>query len=646
MCGIAGIFDFKKKISLKGSRINRALKLINYRGPDDLHYINSDNFFYGGVVRLSIEALTYGKQPIKDNRYLIGFNGEIFNYKELALKYNISKKLFNSEIQFLLEAWKKKGNTMFKDFEGQFAIFIYDSFKKELVIARDPFGIRPLFFKSNKNFFSFCSEIKGLSQLSNINFSLDKFAIGQIAMFWSTIGDRTIFENIKQVKRGHYLVVSEKKMKQIRYWEEPLLNDEIKKFKSYNEAKNFLLTSLESSVKIQCHGEVGYASYLSGGIDSSALSYFLKKLNPDQKLKTFSITFDNKEYDESSAQKEAKRFLGLSHTSINIKNHDISSNFRKVISHAETLLFRTAPVPLYLLSKKVNEMGQKVVFSGEGADEVLLGYDLFAENRIRRFWNKNPGSNIRPKLFTKLYNYLPQFKNSRYFNVIKDFYSNSLSDTDNLFYSHFVRWKQFKQVSSFFNFGINEKEFEEKVLNELISQIPPNFNKTSSDRKAQILEFETLLSGYLLSSQGDRMTMANSVEGRYPFLSQKFVKDISKISDSLKTMGIRSKSLFREAMYKKIPESITKRPKIAYQSPEAKCFLDSNFISDEAIFLNDTSKDIDIINKVNLLNLNKKITNKYSSDRLGFRENMAYIMCMSAAQLSDVSKKWNDEKIK
>ena len=211
MCGIAGIYDFTKKIPSKGEKVNRALKLINHRGPDDLHLVKFDDFFCGGAVRLSIEALRYGKQPIRDSRYTIGFNGEIFNYKELALKYNISVGLFNSEIQFLLEAWKLKGSNMFKDFEGQFAIFIYDSHKKELVIARDPFGIRPLFFISDKSNFLFCSEIKGLSQLSNINFSFDKFAVGQISMFWSTIGDRTIFENIKQLKRGHYMIVTEKK---------------------------------------------------------------------------------------------------------------------------------------------------------------------------------------------------------------------------------------------------------------------------------------------------------------------------------------------------------------------------------------------------------------------------------------------------
>ena len=643
MCGIAGIYDFNKRIESKEIKVNRALKLINHRGPDDLHYINFDDSFCGGTVRLSIEALNYGKQPIRDGRYTIGFNGEIFNYKELALKYNISNNLFNSEIQFLLEAWKLKGSNMFKDFEGQFAIFIYDSRKKQLILARDPYGIRPLFFISNKKFFSFCSEIKGLSQLSKVSFSFDKFAVGQIAMFWTTIGDRTIFENIKQVKRGHYMVITETITKQIPFWEEPLLSKDTMEFKNLNEAKDFLKFSLESSIKIQSHGEVGYASYLSGGIDSSALSFFLKKLNLNNKLKTFSITFQNKEYDETSAQKEVQSFLGSDHTSINITHKDISSNFRNVINHAETLLFRTAPVPLYLLSKKVNEHGQKVIFTGEGADEILLGYDLFAENRIRRFWNKNPDSNMRPKLLSKLYKYLPQFKNSRYFNIIKDFYSNSLTSVDHLFYSHFVRWYQFQQVSSYFNFGISKKELEEKILDELMSLLPNNFNKGTPDRKAQILEFETLLHGYLLSSQGDRMTMANSVEGRYPFLGQKFVKDMAKIADNSKTLGIQSKSLFRKAMSDSLPNSVTKRTKVAYQAPEAKCFLNNDYMSDEAIFLNDTAKKVDIINHKNLLNLNRKITNKFSSDRLGFRENMAYIMSMSAAHLLDIAKEWNNE---
>ena len=643
MCGIAGIYDFNKRIESKEIKVNRALKLINHRGPDDLHYINFDDSFCGGTVRLSIEALNYGKQPIRDGRYTIGFNGEIFNYKELALKYNISNTLFNSEIQFLLEAWKFKGSNMFKDIEGQFAIFIYDSHKKQLILARDPYGIRPLFFISNKKFFSFCSEIKGLSQLSKVSFSFDKFAVGQIAMFWTTIGDRTIFENIKQVKRGHYMVITETITKQIPFWEEPLLSKDTMEFKNLNEAKDFLKFSLESSIKIQSHGEVGYASYLSGGIDSSALSFFLKKLNLNNKLKTFSITFQNKEYDETSAQKEVQSFLGSDHTSINITHKDISSNFRNVINHAETLLFRTAPVPLYLLSKKVNEHGQKVIFTGEGADEILLGYDLFAENRIRRFWNKNPDSNMRPKLLSKLYKYLPQFKNSRYFNIIKDFYSNSLTSVDHLFYSHFVRWYQFQQVSSYFNFGISKKELEEKILDELMSLLPNNFNKGTPDRKAQILEFETLLHGYLLSSQGDRMTMANSVEGRYPFLGQKFVKDMAKIADNSKTLGIQSKSLFRKAMSDSLPNSVTKRTKVAYQAPEAKCFLNNDYMSDEAIFLNDTAKKVDIINHKNLLNLNRKITNKFSSDRLGFRENMAYIMSMSAAHLLDITKEWNNE---
>ena len=161
--------------------------------------------------------------------------------------------------------------------------------------------------------------------------------------------------------------------------------------------------------------------------------------------------------------------------------------------------------------------------------------------------------------------------------------------------------------------------------------------------RASKLELETLLHGYLLSSQGDRMSMANSVEGRYPFLGQKFVKDMAKILDSQKTIGIQSKSLFRKTMSNLLPASVTNRPKVAYQAPEAKSFLSSSYKTEESMFLNEVAPALDVLNHQNLKNLNEKISNEFSSDRLGFRENMAYIMSMSAAHLSDISKGWNEK---
>ena len=213
---------------------------------------------------------------------------------------------------------------------------------------------------------------------------------------------------------------------------------------------------------------------------------------------------------------------------------------------------------MYMLSRKVSEDGFKVVFTGEGADEILLGYDIFFESRIRKFWNRDPSSKIRPQLLKRLYHYLPQFKNSRYFSILQDFYKSHLADPTNVFYSHLVRWAQFKQVSSYFNID-DEKYSASNLLEELLINLPTEIAEFNHDEKAQEIEFETLLSNYLLSSQGDRMTMANSLEGRYPYLGDKFVKKMALISPGLKATGIKSKKKFRDELSNYLPKEIIER---------------------------------------------------------------------------------------
>jgi asparagine synthase (glutamine-hydrolysing) len=222
---------------------------------------------------------------------------------------------------------------------------------------------------------------------------------------------------------------------------------------------------------------------------------------------------------------------------------------------------------------------------------------------------------------------------------VKDFYRNSLSNTDDIFYSHLVRWSQFKQVSSYFNFSPSISE--DLILEDLLYCLPIEFKSLSHDRKTQVIEFETLLSGYLLSSQGDRMSMAHSVEGRYPFLSQKFVKSMAGLHSFQKARGINSKSLFRKAMKGLLIDDICSRPKVAYQAPEAKSLLSSERISSAALLLRDTLSSLPALNAPNIRLLEKKILHPNSSSRLGFRENMAYIMSCSYAHLHKSSSEWS-----
>ena len=637
MCGISGIYSEKIKPKAISLLCKQMLELINHRGPDEKGII-SHQFFSCGVARLSIEAIHNGKQPIENDRYIIGFNGEIFNYKSLIQKYNFSNKIINCEIKLLLKLWELKHTKFVNEIKGQYAIFIFDKLNNEIYLFRDPYGIRPLFYYHEKNSLVFASEIKSIIRAVNNDFQVDVESLKQISMFWTNIGKQTSVKGISELEPGSCLVWKSGQVNSFKFYKEPLL--EICNYKySKTDAEKSFFSHLNNSVEKQLHGEVGFAIYLSGGIDSAAIAYILSKKS-EKPLDTFSISFQDGDYDESEAQKQISKFLGTRHSEIKIKNIDISNNFSKVIDHCETLLFRTAPVPLFLLSKHVRNSGHKVVYTGEGADEMLLGYDIFFENRIRKFWSKDINSKYRGELLRRLYHYLPQFKNSRYFKIAKDFYKKTLkNDDNNFFYSHLVRWSQLKQIASYFNLPSSEI-LENKLIEKFKHTIPDDFSKVNGDVQAQYLEISTLLSNYLLSTQGDRMAMANSIESRYPYLDEDFVKYCSLIDPKIKAPIISSKKLLREAFKDKLPKNIISRPKVAYQAPEAKCFINNNFVSENVQNFIENMDKIDVINKKNFSNLIDKIKNPFSSKRLGFRENMAFIIGLSYFNLNNSIKKW------
>lgn len=639
MCGVAGYINFKKNKKRNSLKIIKAmLNSIIHRGPDSTKFINTENYAFG-TNRLAIQEINNGDQPIEDERYILGFNGEIFNYFDL--KKNFRSEKINSEIKLILEMFKKYGVKFVEHLKGQFVIYIYDKKFEEVFIFRDRLGIRPLYYSLNKNSseFLFASELKAILLVSKQEHRISHKAFAQTALFWTTIGNSSSFEKIFCLPSNSFMVIGKSLNINIQPYEDILIsrNDKISPKKYYDK--------IQDSVKSQIFGEVGFCSYLSGGIDSSIIAYLLNSISKN-KIDTFSISFDDESYDESSAQKLMSKFINSNHHTLKIKNEDIPNNFFKTIEHAETFIFRTAPVPMLLLSKLVSKKGHKVFFSGEGADEIFFGYDIFFETKIRKFWSKSPNSKNRFLLFKKLYKYLPQFSNSRYFSMIKDFYKTSLSIDDDLFYSHFVRWSQYEYMRNFFNLKDSRDYSQENLVEELLKNLPKDFISLNLQRRAQYLECKTLLSNYLLSSQGDRMSMANSLEGRYPFLDENLIRDTTSMSDRKLAPTINSKKYLRDIFNKIIPQKIVNREKIAYQAPEARCFFSQNRKKKEydltKKFLS-SAKKIDILNYKNVTNLIEKIKDPLSSQRLGFRENMAFVLGMSFYCLEEFNKKYKNK---
>jgi asparagine synthase (glutamine-hydrolysing) len=328
------------------------------------------------------------------------------------------------------------------------------------------------------------------------------------------------------------------------------------------------------AIRLRLRADVPVASYLSGGLDSSLISALVKKYFND-KLQTFSVSFTDKSYDESSFQKQMAKFIGTRHREITCSYEDIGRIMPEIVWHAEKPLIRTAPAPLFLLSKLVRDSRIKVVLTGEGADEILAGYDLFREMKIRRFWAKNPDSKFRSALFSRLYQYIPNWpqKAPAY---LASFYKANLCETDKTYYSHIPRWNTTCQVKQFFSNALKQELKDYNCIDELQSQLPGDFNGWDYLSQAQYLEIVTLLSGNLLSSQGDRMMMAHSVEGRFPFLDYRVIEFCVNLPANIKLKGLKEKYILKKIAKPFLPEAIPQRQKQAYSAPDSASFFNGN----------------------------------------------------------------------
>lgn len=572
MCGIAGFYgDINKKQSV--STLKHMLTRIKHRGPDQSGVYVSD--YVGlGSVRLSIIDLSLGTMPIsnQDNSLWIVFNGEIYNHMELRedlIQKNHSFKT-RSDTEVILHLYEEYGPKCLKKLNGQFAIAIWDKHKEELFLARDRVGIRPLFYTQTKSAFVFASEIKAFMEYPEVSLKFSNKALSEYVTFWTALSPNTVFENVFEVPPGTYMLVNHKGIKSNTYWELPIVKPNAYNFTTVEEAATAFENIFLDSIKLRLRADVPVAAYLSGGIDSSITTSFIKQVSPNR-LKTFSIGFTETDFDESAYQNIAASYFKTEHSSVTCSEQDISNYFKEVVWFAEAPLLRTAPTPMGLLSKNVRDHNIKVVITGEGADELLGGYNIFKEAKIKHFWAKDPQSKLRPLLLKRLYPYLPQI-NKASSNMLKMFFGYKLTETNSPIYSHLLRWHNTSRIKNYFSDTIKETIKDYNPIAEVEEKLESKLSGYDYLTKAQWLEIHLFMSGYLLSSQGDRMGMANSIEGRYPFLDHRVIEFCMALHPDLKLHGLNEKYLLKKMMKDRLPDAILNRSKQAYRAPIRSLF--------------------------------------------------------------------------
>lgn len=573
MCGIAGKLNLVQREPIEVESLASMLSMIRHRGPDELGVYLDDQVGLGSA-RLSIIDLAGGQQPIhnEDLSIWIVFNGEIFNYLELRAELEAAGHRFytQTDTEVIVHLYEERGPGCVAALNGQFAIALWDLRRRELLLMRDRLGIRPIYYTQAKGRLLFASEIKALLVDASVQAELDDEALAQVFTFWTTLAPRSIFRGITTVPPGHMLRARNGNVTVEPYWQLSYATP-VDTRTNVEDAAIELRELLVDATRLRLRADVPVGAYLSGGLDSSATAALIRRYT-DRHLRTFGISFTDPAYDEAQHQARLSQYLSTEHSQVVCAPEDITRVFSEVVWHAEMPLLRTSPAPMFLLSGLVHQHGFKVVVTGEGADEIAAGYGIFKEAKIRRFWARQPGSTLRPQLLRRLYPYIGRLsqENDAY---LRAFFGQGLSHTEDLFYSHRLRWRNTARCQRFFSAELRDALGQYNPLDELATALPAGFAEWNSLGQAQYLETAIFMSEYLLSSQGDRMTAAHSVEGRYPFLDHRVVEFCAHLPPSLKLRGLEEKYVLRRAVADLLPQDILERPKQPYRAPIAQSFF-------------------------------------------------------------------------
>ncbi len=574
MCGIAGVIALSESAARPSREtVVRMTRALDHRGPDQ-----SGVFAEGpvalGHARLSIIDLAGGRQPMSDGRHVVVYNGEVFNYVELREELRARGHVFvtESDTEVLLRAWVEWKEEALRKFDGQFAFAIWDRVERTLVLARDRLGVRPIHTTTHDGSVYFASEVKAIFAADDrIVRALDPRGIDETFTFWSSLAPRTPFAGVDEVPAGHVRTYDmiRGRVTEKRWFEPPFptRNEARTGHASEEELVDAVRRTLERAVRLRMlRADVPVGAYLSGGLDSSLVAALAHRST--KRFSTFSVRFEDAEYDETSFQREVAGALGTDHHELLVTREDIARALPSVIAHAERPILRTAPAPLFLLSKLVRDAGIKVVLTGEGADEVFAGYDLFREGKVRRFWARNPSSKLRPRLLAKLYPYLARSPVAQQ-AMAERFFGRDLARANEPGFAHGIRWQTTGVVKRLFSPQMRAELAAFDAEAEFRATLPLRLPEWTPLAQDQWIEMRTLLAGYLLSSQGDRMLMAHSIEGRFPFLDSEVIDLACRLPDDMKLRVLDEKHVLKRVAEGLLPPSVARRTKQPYRAPDA-----------------------------------------------------------------------------
>ena len=573
MCGIAGICHIDGPDGVSLNSIKNMIGALCHRGPDETGVYLDDQVGLGHA-RLSIIDLSSGVQPIhnEDKSMWIVYNGEVFNYPEL--KEDLLRKghrfYTTSDTEVVLHLYEEQGPDCLVQLNGQFAMAIWDANKKELFMARDRVGIRPLYYTILNNTVIFGSEIKSIFSNKIVSRQIDPITMDQIFTFWTTLTPRTAFKDIYELPPGHYMKTSDGKVTIKKYWDIPLYPRAEHSDLAPEEICGQVRDLLQDAVRIRLRADVPVGCYLSGGLDSSGTAALVVR-NFNQDVRTFGIRFDSGGFDEGEYQNLMVSYLNVNHTELIATDEKIGASLPDCLWHCEKPLLRTGPVPLFLLSDVVRKSGYKVVLTGEGADEVFGGYNIFREAKVRRFLAKYPGSQSRAELIGQIYPYI--FDNPRLKRTLQSFFARGLDQIDDPIFSHFIRWENTSRIKTFFSQELSEAIGQYDGYEQVRRSLPEGFERADDFSRAQYLEMAIFLSNYLLSSQGDRVAMAHSVEIRLPFLDPRVMDFMARVPSKWKILGLNEKHILKKSFEGILPKEITGRPKNPYRAPIKQSLL-------------------------------------------------------------------------